>query len=68
VKLVAKFAAGVLDTGGKFAAGVIDTSGAPWLVNISAKFLKKFKTVLMGYSGADTWKKPEAKNLVTRSL
>ncbi len=33
-KLVAKFAAGVVDTGGKFAAGVvdtgvIDTGGAP---------------------------------------
>ncbi len=35
VKLVAKFAAGVVDTGGKFAAGgkfatgAIDTGGAP---------------------------------------
>jgi hypothetical protein len=28
-KLVAKFAAGVVDTGGKFAAGVVDTGGAP---------------------------------------
>jgi hypothetical protein len=28
-KLVAKFAAGVFDTGGKFAAGVVDTGGAP---------------------------------------
>jgi hypothetical protein len=27
VKLVAKFAAGVVDNGGKFAAGVIDTGG-----------------------------------------
>jgi hypothetical protein len=26
-KLVAKFAAGVADTGGKFAAGVVDTGG-----------------------------------------
>jgi hypothetical protein len=26
-ELVAKFAAGVVDTGGKFAGGVIDTSG-----------------------------------------
>jgi hypothetical protein len=26
-KLVAKFAAGVVDTGGKFAAGVVDTCG-----------------------------------------
>jgi hypothetical protein len=27
VKLVAKFAAGVVDTGGKFATGVVDTGG-----------------------------------------
>jgi hypothetical protein len=27
MKLVAKFVAGVIDTGGKFAAGVVDTSG-----------------------------------------
>jgi hypothetical protein len=27
VKLVAKFAAGVFDTGGKFATGVADTGG-----------------------------------------
>jgi hypothetical protein len=34
--------------------------------------VEKFETVLMGYSGAggetDSWKKPEAKNLVTLSL
>jgi hypothetical protein len=29
VKLVAKFAAGVVDTGGKFATGVIATGGQP---------------------------------------
>jgi hypothetical protein len=28
-KLVAKFAAGVIDTGGKIAAGIVHTSGAP---------------------------------------
>jgi hypothetical protein len=28
-KLLAKFAAGVVDTGGKFAAGVIDAGGKP---------------------------------------
>jgi hypothetical protein len=44
-KLVAKFAAGVVDTGGKFAAGVVDTGGL-------REFSKKFQTVLMGYSGA----------------
>ncbi len=34
---VAKFAAGVIDTGG------IDTGGAPWLVNISVNFQKSLK-------------------------
>jgi hypothetical protein len=29
MELVAKFAAGVVDTGGKFAAGFVDTGGAP---------------------------------------
>jgi hypothetical protein len=29
VKLVAKFAASVVDTGGKFATGVLDTGGKP---------------------------------------
>jgi hypothetical protein len=29
MKLVAKFAAGVVDTSGKFATGVVDTGGAP---------------------------------------
>jgi hypothetical protein len=29
VKLVAKFAAGVVYTGGKFATGVVDTGGQP---------------------------------------
>jgi hypothetical protein len=28
-KLVAKFAAGVVDTGGKFVTDVVDTNGAP---------------------------------------
>jgi hypothetical protein len=62
-KLVEKFAAGVVDTGGNFAAGVVDTGGkfatgvvdtgdASLLANISANFRKKFETVLMGYSGA----------------
>ena len=38
VKLVVKFAAGVVDTSGKFATGVVDTGGAPLLANISANF------------------------------
>ncbi len=55
----------------QFSTGVVDTGGAPWLPNISANFRKKFETVLIEYSGAegiDSWKKPEAKNLVTLSL
>jgi hypothetical protein len=35
-----KFAAGVVDTGGNFAPGVVDTGGAHWLGNISAIFEK----------------------------
>jgi hypothetical protein len=37
------FAAGVIDTGGKFATGVVDTGGAPFLANISANFRKNSK-------------------------
>ena len=39
-KLVAKFAAGVVDTGGKFAAGVVDTGGnfAAGVVDTGGKF------------------------------
>ena len=39
-KLVAKFAAGVADTGGKFAAGVADTGGnfAAGVVDTGGKF------------------------------
>jgi hypothetical protein len=51
---VAKFAAGVVDTGGKvatgvnytggkFATGIVDTGGAPSLANISVKFRKNSK-------------------------
>jgi hypothetical protein len=54
LKLVAKFAAGVVDTGGKFAtgvvdtggnfaAGVVDTGGQPLAANISANFRKNSK-------------------------
>jgi hypothetical protein len=48
--MVAKFAAGVIDTGGKFAVGVVDTGGAPW--EYLCEFSKKFETTLMEYSGA----------------
>ncbi len=54
-----------IEAGGKFAAGVIDTGRAPWLVNISANFWKKFEMVLMEYSGAggetDSWKNQKQK-------
>jgi hypothetical protein len=54
LKLVAKFAAGVFDTGGKFAtavvdtggnfaAGVVDTGGQPLAANISANFRKNLQ-------------------------
>jgi hypothetical protein len=51
-ELVAKFAAGVVDTGGKFAAGVVDTgSNLPPVVHldlrISPRILKKFEMILM---------------------
>ncbi len=65
------FAAGVVDTGGKFATGVVDTGGAPWLTNISANFRKNLKWSkwnTLGWGETDSWKKPEAKNLVTLSL
>jgi hypothetical protein len=38
VKLVAKFAAGVVDTAGKFAAGVVDTGGN--LPPVSTSFIE----------------------------
>jgi hypothetical protein len=54
LKLVAKFGAGVVDTGGKFAtgvvdtggnfaAGVVDTGGKPLAANIFANFRKNLK-------------------------
>ncbi len=61
-KLVAKFVAGIVDTSGKFATAVVDTgSNLPPVslirmvhldFRISPRILEKFKTVLMGYSGA----------------
>ncbi len=43
VKLVAKFAAGVVDTGGKFVASVVDTGGnlVAGVVDTVGKFGKK---------------------------
>ncbi len=51
-KMVAKFAAGVADTGGKLAAGVVDTGWCTFTCEYLREFSKKFETVLMGYSGA----------------
>jgi hypothetical protein len=53
VELVAKFAAGVVDTGVNFATGVNDTGGAP--CTLHRKFSKKFDMTLMLFSGA--WEK-----------
>ncbi len=38
-----KFATGVVDTGGNFAAGVVDTGSQPLAANISANFRKNSK-------------------------
>jgi hypothetical protein len=48
-----------------------DTSGAPWLVNISKNFRKIRNdpgVIFRGLGEDDSWKKSEAKNLVTLSL
>jgi hypothetical protein len=60
-KLAAKFAAGVVATGGKFAAGVVDTVSnfaasvvTPMVhldFRISPQIFETFETVLMRYSG-----------------
>ncbi len=54
----------------KFDAGVID--GAPWLANLSADFCEKIwkdpNVIFKGLGEDDSWKKPEAKYLVTLSL
>ncbi len=72
-ELVAKFAAGVVDTGGKFAAGVVDTSGnlppvSLTPVQIFKKIRKDPNIIIRGLGEGDSWKKPEAKNLVTLPL
>ncbi len=64
--------AGVFDTAEQFFAGVVDTGDKHLFANISANFLKKFKTAPMEYLGA--WgtliheKKTEIENLVSDSL
>ncbi len=46
---MAKFATGVIDTGGKFAAGVVDIGGkfATWTCEYLHEFPKKFEMTLM---------------------
>ncbi len=51
-ELVAKFAAGVVDTGGKFATGVVKNGGAPLTCEYLREVSKKFKMTLMLFSGA----------------
>ncbi len=54
-----------------FATGVVDTGGKPWAANISANFRKIWNGLngtLWGWGETDSWKEPEAKNLVTLSL
>ncbi len=90
---MAKFAAGVVDTGGKFSAGVVDTGGnlppvsltpvadlppvslTPVVhldLRISPRIFEKirndYNVIIRGLGEGDSWKKSEAKNLVTLSL
>jgi hypothetical protein len=50
------FAAGVVDTGGKFATGVVDTGGAPLLTNISTfeKIRNGPNGILWGWGKTDS--------------
>jgi hypothetical protein len=52
---VAKFAAGVVDTGGNFATGVVDNGGEPSLANISTNFrkIRNDPNVIFGGLGED---------------
>ncbi len=76
---MAKFAAGVVDTGGKFAAGVVDTGGN--LTPVSLTPVANLPPVLLTpvvhldlrispriFEKIRYDVKPEAKNLVTLSL
>ncbi len=55
--MVAKFAAGVVDTAGKFATGVVDTGGAPWLRENSKKIQNGPNVITWGWGKTDSWKK-----------
>ncbi len=65
-----KFATGVVDTDGKFPIGVVDTSGVPWIspCRIFFKIWNDPNLIFRGVEKEDSWKKPEAKNLMTLSL
>ncbi len=75
---MAKFAVGVVDTGGKFSASVVDNGGkfAPGVVDtaghLDLRIFKKiwngFIGVLWGWGETDSCTKQEAKNLVTLSF
>ncbi len=79
---MAKFAAGVVDTGGKFATGVVETGGnfppvslTPVVhldLRISPRIFEKIRNdpnvIIRGLREGDSSKKSEAKNLVTLSL
>jgi hypothetical protein len=68
-KLVAKFAAGVVDTGGKFAASVVDTVSTTPVVHLDLRISPQIcgkiwndpNVIIRGLGEGDSWKKPEAK-------
>jgi hypothetical protein len=61
-------------TGGKFATGVVSTSGALLCLDlrISLQIFEKIRNdptvIFRGLGEEDSWKKPEANNLVILSL
>jgi hypothetical protein len=75
VKLVAKFAACVVDTGGYFLTPVANLPPVSLIpvvnleLRISPRIFEKIRNgpngILRGLGETDSWKKPEAKNLVT---
>jgi hypothetical protein len=74
-KLVAKFAAGVIDSDGNFATdvndtSVLDTSGALWLANIPRIFEKIWNGPygILGGWGKLIHEKTRSKKVVTLSL
>jgi hypothetical protein len=71
MKLVAKFAAGVVDTGGNLPP-VSLTPMVNLELRISPRIFEKNRNgpngIHRGLGETDSWKKPEAKNLVTLSL